>query len=83
MTLRGMGYMHATALLKEDRVCRRPIYATCNGTVCIWRYMFLENDVIRLTDWHTVNGPLDRSKAVKSCTTLEDVEAIDWEEYEE
>ena len=81
--LRGMGYMHATALLKDDRVCRRPVYATCNGTVCIWRYMFQKDGAIILTDWNTVNGPLVRSEAVKSCTTLDDVEAIDWEEYEE
>lgn len=74
--------MHATALLKEGRACRRPIYATSDGTVRIWRYMFQKDGVIILRDWDTVNGPMNRSKAVWSCVTLDDVEAVDWEEYE-
>ena len=82
MTLRGMGFMHMVHVIKEDeRMCRRPLGYDANGDVRIWRVAFCDGSFIYFVD---VDAEMARIglECGRILLTREDVDAIDWEEYE-
>lgn len=82
MTLRGMGFMHMVDVIREgDRMCRRPLGYDANGDVRTWRVAFCDGTLIQFVD---VDANMARIglECGRILLTREDVNAIDWEEYE-
>ena len=80
--LRGMYFMRMVAVIRDgDRMCRRPLGRDANGDVRTWRVAFCEGSFIRFVD---VDADMARLglECGRALLTREDVDAIDWEEYE-
>ena len=80
--LRGMYFMRMVAVIRDgDRMCRRPLGYDANGDVRTWRVAFCDGSFI-----HFVDVDADMARLGLECgralLTREDVDAIDWEEYE-
>lgn len=82
MTLKGMHLMHMVDVIRDgDRMCRRPLGHDANGDVRTWRVAFCEGSFIYFVD---VDAEMARLglECGRILLTKEDVDAVDWEEYE-
>lgn len=82
MTLRGMGFMHMVDVIRDgERMCRRPLGRDANGDVRTWRAAFCDGSFIEFVD---VDAEMARLglECGRILLTREDVDAMDWEEYE-
>ena len=80
--LRGMYFMRMVAVIRDgDRMCRRPLGRDANGDVRTWRAAFCNGTLIEFVD---VDASMARLglECGRSLLTREDVDAMDWEEYE-
>lgn len=80
--LRGMYFMRMVAVIRDgERMCRRPLGRDANGDVRTWRVAFCDGSFIRFVD---VDASMARIglECGRNLLTREDVDAIDWEEYE-
>lgn len=80
MTLRGMGLMQMLNVIRDEgRMCRRPIRAE-DGEFLLWAYARREGDFVVFGVYNPTDGFMPFVDG--GCLNYDDVDAIDWEEYE-